>query len=121
MPRVLHPAQLGTAFRDVVFFTGRSYVVVWSDTELEILDPRSMSVRLGSYSVLQENKAPRRLSMHELARFVSMRDICYEPSKVRVDSQRVYLWPVYAQPCPRRGDVDALQALVDVWFKSDPQ
>ena len=119
VPRILHPLQLRTAFQDVLYFTGRGYVVVWSESDVEQVDTGAMVTRLASYSVYQGDKPPRRLQLNEISPHIKLRQVSYVPSAVRVDETNIYMWPIYPEPRPAEGDVEVLDKLVKTWFKAD--
>ena len=121
VPTSIHPMQLPSLFRNILYFTGRFYVIVWTESEVEVVETSAMVGRLASYNLLQGDKPPRRLMLNELSPHVNKRQISYDPSRVRVDDRHIYMWPIYPEPRPLPNDVERLNHLVNLWFKSDRQ
>ena len=109
-------------FNNVLFFTGKGYVLVWSDSEVEQLDTTTLVGRLASYTLQEGDKRPRRVQLHEISPYLEQHKVSYSPSSVRFDGKHIYMWPMYpSPPDPAAGDVAILTTLVESWFKSDPQ
>ena len=96
-------------------------MIVWSESEIEVVETSVMVGRLASYNLLQGDKLPRRIMVNEESPHLHMRQISYEPSPVRVDDRHIYMWPIYPEPQPLPNDVERLNDLVNLWFKSDRQ
>ena len=103
--------QLPSLFREILYFTGRSYVIVWSESEIEVVETSVMVGRLASYNLLQGDKPPRRIMLNEVSPHLHMREISYDPSPVRVDDRSIYMWPIYPQPRPQPNDAERLNEL----------
>ena len=112
VPRLLHPLDLRTVFNNVLFFTGKGYVLVWSDSEVEQLDTTILVGRLASLhppgrrQTPSPGAAPRNLTVPRAAQSVLLTEL----STVRRQTHlHVAYVPVTTGSCRRRrGDLDNL-------------